>query len=301
MENYVRCISCFSLGASTSLSTSFVSNNGSTSGFGTTATMFLLTNFIYNLDVYMILNLLAIQLNIINEQETIDRVHTIILGYLDTMVKTNLQNTTATDNVPLMFVAPIARTICLLSLLNPLNTPNVTEPVSAQQIKDDKFKQILADMLTSKPMLIKELGDTYNINISRDNGQIRIQFQQVANKIEADIKASQFRIKDDLYKDLWASKETIPNLLSYVEPLGGNTNSGSGTFGKIIDSIKIDQFQTEKDKPLISYLLPKLAFINSCTNLMLIRTTKISPIVDHTFNILPIDFKASNSVDFKLV
>lgn len=285
-NNYIQCLTAFTTGLANLGSTT----QSQTAARTSSASMFLLTNFIYSLDTFVMLNLIGIQLQLITN---VDPVVDIVYTLLEQMIGENLSEAEP-DNVPRMFVMPIARLLSMLLVFNPRTPPNT----AAFKITDDlRLYKILVDIVQKKAGLLRELSESYNTTIQLGQNQaISVSFS-LTNQTQSQIQGGdqEYRIKPEFFEKLWScSDTTTPNLLNYVETIG-NGSSKRAEIGRTVRPLEYGTLISgDPNATITDHFAAKCALLSSMPWLnYLLRASKVVVSTGETFHLTPLMFKTS--------
>lgn len=280
-KNYIECLSAFTTGLNGSSTIPRTS--------GDSASIFMLTNFIYSLDIVVLLNLIGLQLGIVDNPE---RVIDLVYSHLDNLIKES-GNEGDTETVAKMLEIPIVRLLSALIVLNPRAIPGTAD----LRISDGRLYDILARLVSQKPKFVKLLEQMYSTTISAP-GTVEITVAFALNKATATtVESEEYTIKGEFFEKFQG--ETIPNLLEYVEVTSVKRGE---TIGEVEAPREYASILSGNATPTrVDNLLPKFALLGSFDWLSnMLRLTSVVPVANSmAFQLTPATFKAKTHV-FKI-
>lgn len=272
-KNYIECLSAFTTGL-----------NGSTNiprTTGDSASIFMLTNFIYSLDIVIILNLIGVQLGIVDNP---DRVIELVYSHLDNMIK-ETGNEDDAETVAKMLEIPIVRLLSTLIVLNPRNSPGNPD----LKVSDGRLYDILAQLVAQKPKFVRLLEQMYNTTISAPGtGEISVAFA-LSKTSASTTETEEYTIRNEFFEKFQG--ENFPNLLEYIDV--ASVKRGE-TIGEVETAQEYASIASTKIAPtVIDHLLPKFALLGAFDWLSyMVRMTAVAPTANNmAIQLTPTTFK----------
>lgn len=277
-NNYVECLTAFTSGLNANISVTPATRSVDS------ATMFMLTNFIYSLDIVVLLNLIGIQLKAV---PNVDLVMDLVYSYFELLIGESGGDGDA-ESIPKMFEIPFARLLAALIVLNPRAAPEA----ASQRLADARLHDALAKIISKKPKLVKLMEQTYGTTISsQSSGEITVVFTTRSGRPKAR-ESEEYTIKSEFFDKLMATPAQPPNLLEYVEVTSPKRGE---TIGEIEAATEFASLSSSKtDATLVDHLLPKCALLGCFDWLSsMVNLTMVVPTANNlTLQLVPTTFKA---------
>ncbi|TXH07742.1 MAG: hypothetical protein E6Q06_02085 [Candidatus Moraniibacteriota bacterium] len=291
-HDYIECITAITSGLSSSSSAAAVANSSVVARTSESASMFMLTNFIYSLDIFILLNLIGVQLKLVSN---VDQMIDLIYGHLEYMLGESASDGD-TEGIPKMFETPVLRLLASLIVLNPRSP--TANPL---HVADARLYSLLDRALTQKPKWTKALEMVYNLIISSSGmGEILVTFG--ARRNEQKVKETEeFTVKPEFYDKMFKADPAAPplNLLDYVEMTNVKRRE---SVGQVEPATEFSSLSSNKaTATLVDHLIPKCAFLASLDWLnCMVGLTLVSPVANNmSFQLTPAMYQ-TQALQFKI-